>query len=151
MFKSTPITTPFPKPRIFCLSEYAYRRPFRRSKGPYNIEPIYLHTPEQIEAFLLLFKIALQMVVLIERTAGKNIDEGDRGLDGLMSNRKNVRNPCSEYMLKEFEDIVKGEIPLPDGKTYRFVSELTELQRDILSILDVPLHHYDYQYLFDSG
>jgi hypothetical protein len=24
-------------------------------------------------------------------------------------------------------------------------------RRDILSILGVPLYHYDYQYLFDSG
>jgi transposase len=132
-------------------NQYKCEHTFRRAKGPYNIEPIYLHTPERIEAFLLLFKIALQMVVLIERTARKNIGERDRGLDGFMPNRKDVRNPRSEYMLKEFEDIVKGEIPLPDGKTYGFVSELTELQRDILFILGVPLHHYDYQYLFDPG
>ena len=38
----------------------------RRAKSGYNIEPIYLHTPERIEAFLFLFKIALQVIVLIE-------------------------------------------------------------------------------------
>jgi hypothetical protein len=54
-------------------------------------------------------------------------------------------------MLKEFEDIVKGQMPLPDGKTYGFVSELNTLQRDILSVLEVPLYYYDYQYLFDSS
>ena len=54
-------------------------------------------------------------------------------------------------MLKEFEDIVKGELPLPDGKTYGFVSELNALQQDILPVLEVPLHCYDYQYLFDSS
>jgi hypothetical protein len=54
-------------------------------------------------------------------------------------------------MLKEFEDIVKGELPLPDGNTYGFVSELNTLQRDILSVLEVPLNYYEYQYLFDSS
>ncbi len=54
-------------------------------------------------------------------------------------------------MLKEFEDIVKGEMPLPDGNTYGFVSELNALQRDILSVLKVPLYYYDYRYLFDSS
>jgi transposase len=131
--------------------QYKSEHTFRRAKGPLNIEPVYLHTPERIEAFLLLFKIALQMVVLIERTARKNIRERDYGLDNFMPNRVDVRNPRSEYMLKEFEDIVKGELPLPDGNTYGFVSELNNLQRDILTVLEVPLNYYDYQYLFDSS
>ena len=131
--------------------QYKSEHTFRRAKGPYSIEPVYLHTPERIEAFLLLFKIALQMVVLIERTARKNICERDYGLDNFMPNRVDVRNPRSEYMLKEFEDIVKGEMPLPDGNTYGFVSELNMLQRDILSVLEVPLNYYDYQFLFDSS
>ena len=131
--------------------QYKSEHTFRRAKGPYSIEPVYLHTPERIEAFLLLFKIALQMVVLIERTARKNICERDYGLDNFMPNRVDVRNPRSEYMLKEFEDIVKGELPLPDGNTYGFVSELNTLQRDILSVLEVPLNYYEYQYLFDSS
>ncbi len=96
---------------------YKSEHTFRRAKGPYSIEPVYLHTPERIEAFLLLFKIALQMVVLIERTTRKNIRERDYGIDNFMPNRVDVRNPRSEYMLKEFEDIVKGELPLPDGNT----------------------------------
>ena len=131
--------------------QYKCEHSFRRAKGPYSIEPIYLHTPERIEAFLLLFKIALQMVVLIERTARGNIRQRDRGLDGFMPNRKDVRNPRSEYLLKQFEDIVKGQMPLPDGNTYGFVSELTPLQQDILSILEVPAECYDYQYLFDTS
>ena len=131
--------------------QYKSEHTFRRAKGPLSIEPVYLHTPERIEAFLLLFKIALQMVVLIERTARKNICERDYGLDNFMPNKVDVRNPRSEYMLKEFEDIVKGELPLPDGNTYGFVSELNTLQRDILSVLEVPLNYYDYQYLFDSS
>ena len=117
----------------------------------YSLEPVYLHTPERIEAFLLLFKIALQIVVLIERTARKNIRQRDRGLDGFMPDRKDVRNPRSEYLLIEFEDIVKGQMPLPDGNTYGFVSELNLLQHDILSILSVPSYYYYYQYLFDTS
>ena len=131
--------------------QYKSEHTFRRAKGPYSIEPVYLHTPERIEAFLLLFKIALQMVVLIARTARKNICNRHYGLYNFMPNRVDVRNPRSEYMLKEFEDIVKGEMPLPDGNTYGFVSELNKLQRDILSVLEVPLNYYDYQFLFDSS
>lgn len=132
-------------------NQYKCEHTFRRAKGPYSIEPIYLHTPERIEAFLFLFKTALQMLILFERTARNNIDNRDRGLDGFMPNRKDVRNPRSEFILKEFEDIVQGKMQLPDGNSYGFVSELNELQKDILTILDVPLHYYDYQHLIDSS
>jgi transposase len=131
--------------------QYKCEHIFRRSKGPYSIEPIYLHSPNRIEAFLFLFKIALQIIVLIERSARTNIEKRDRGLDAFMPNKHDVRNPRTEYLLKAFEDIVKGNMPLPDGEVYGFVSELNGLQLDILSILDVPSHYYDYEFLFDTG
>ena len=91
------------------------------------------------------------MLVLFERTARENIDDRDRCLDKFKPSRKDVRNPSSNFMLKEFEDIVQGQMKLPDGNNYGFVSALNELQKDILSVLNVPLHYYDYQYLIDSG
>jgi transposase len=62
----------------------------RRAKSSLNIEPIYLQTPERIESMLFLFKTALQMVVLIERTARSNIEHRDKGLDNFMPNKKDV-------------------------------------------------------------
>jgi len=81
----------------------------------------------------------------------EKIANRDRGLDGFMPNRKDVRNPRSEFMLKVFEDIVQGVIQLPDGKNDGFVSDLNDHQKDILSILNVPLYYYDYQHLTDSS
>jgi transposase len=123
----------------------------RRAKSGYNIEPIYLHTPERIEAFLFLFKIALQVIVLIEKTARENISLRNKGLDKFMPNRKDVRNPKTENLLASFQYVVSGETVLPDGNRYGFVSELTDLQEDILSILEVPLKCFSYDCLFDTG
>lgn len=131
--------------------QYKSEHTYRRSKGPYNLEPIYLHTPERIEALLLLFKIALQIIVLIERTARETIQKRDKGLNDFMPNRKDVRNPKTEYLLCEFEYIVQGQMRLPDGNTYGFVSELNPLQQDILEILQVQPYCYSYEYLFDSS
>ena len=131
-------------------NQYKSEHTNRRAKSGYNLEPIYLQTPERIEALLFLFKTALQIIVLIERAARKNIRERDKGLDNLMPNRNDVRNPRTEYLLAEFQDIVKGKILLPDGKTYGFVSKLNELQKDILSILEVPNEAYTYEYLFNT-
>jgi transposase len=123
----------------------------RRAKSGYKLEPVYLHTPERIEAYLLLFKIALQLVVLIERTARNNVRVRDKGLDEFMPNRRDVRNPRAEYMLKAFEYVVCGQMVLPDGKTCGFVSELTPLQKDILEIMEVPIDFFSYEYLFDTS
>jgi len=123
----------------------------RRAKSSLNIEPIYLQTPERIEAMLFLFKIALQLVVLIERTARANIKKVDKGLDNFMPNKKDVRNPSTEYMLAEFEFVVRGKVPLPGGEVAGFVSELNPLQKNILDILEIPVECYTYEYLFDTG
>ena len=122
----------------------------RRAKSSLNIEPIYLQTPERIEAMLFLFKIALQVVVLIERSARANIKNRDKGLDNFMPNRKDVRNPSTEYMLSEFQYIVSGKVPIPGGQIAGFISELNPLQKDILHILDVPIEYYSYEYLFNT-
>jgi transposase len=123
----------------------------RRAKSGFKLEPVYIHTPKRIEAYLLLFKIALQLIILIERTARKNVQARDKGLDHFMPNRKDVRNPRAEYMLKAFEYVVRGLMALPDGRSCGFVSELTPLQRDILKILEVPVRFFSYDYLFDTG
>ncbi len=132
-------------------NQYKVEHMIRRAKSGYTLEPVYLHTPERIEAFLFLFKIALQMVVLIERTARSNITQRNKGLDHFMPNRMDVRNPRAEYLLKEFQYIVSGHLRLPDGSDYGFVSDLNELQKDILSILDVPEEYYMYEYLFNTS
>jgi len=122
----------------------------RRAKSELKLEPIYLHTPERIQAILFLFKIALQMTVLIERTARKNIEKRDKGLDGFMPNRKDVRNPTAGYLLKEFEYIVSGTVNLPTGDRHYFVSKLSPLQKDILSILGIPEYCYSYEFIFGT-
>lgn len=119
----------------------------RLSKSGYNIEPIYLHTPERIEAFLLLFKTALQLLILIERTCRKNIAERDKGLDDFMPNRQDVRNPTCKNILMAFQYVVCGVVFFSNGQNYGFVSELTDLQKDILSLLDVPYNYFTYEYV----
>lgn len=132
-------------------NQYKSEHTNRRAKSSYNIEPIYLHTPERIEAFLFLFKIALQVIVLIERNARKNIKTRDKGLDNFMPNRKDVRNPKTENLLTEFQYVVSGKVPMPDGSKYGFVSDLTEIQKDILQVLEVPFECFSYDYIFNTG
>jgi hypothetical protein len=67
-----------------------------------------------------------------------------------MPNRKNVKNPTTENLLAEFKDVVKGIIELPSGEKFGFVSKLTNIQKDILNVLGIPEHYFDYDFLFNS-
>ncbi|MGA1869839.1 MAG: hypothetical protein ACMUJM_14990 [bacterium] len=120
----------------------------RRTKGEHKLEPLYLHKPERIEAYLFLFKIILQLLVLIERTASRNIAIRERGLDNFKRNRKDVRNPRTEYLFNEFQYIVMGKILLNNKEFHYFISELNELQKDILEILNVLLYYFTYGFLY---
>jgi transposase len=130
--------------------QYKNEHTNRRAKSSLNLEPIYLQTPKRIEAMLFLFKIALQLAVLIERGARQAIKARDKGLDNFMPNRKKVTNPTTENLLAEFKDIVKGIIELPSGQTYGFVSKLTDIQKDILAVLGIPQHYFNYAFLYNS-
>jgi len=131
--------------------QYKSEHTNRRAKSAYALEPICLQTPTRIEAFLFLFKIVLQLLVLIERTARTNIAERDRGLKNFLPNRNDVRNPTAEAILKEFQYLTVGTVTLPDGSSWNFVSELTTLQQDLLELLDVPVDRFTVNALFHPG
>jgi transposase len=131
--------------------QYKSEHTNRRAKSHYSLEPICLQKPKRIEAFLFLFKIVLQVLVLIERTVRQNIVSRERGLEQFLPNRKDVRNPTAEAILKQFQHVVVGTITLPDGTSWTFVSELTALQQDLLKLLEVPLTAFTVTALFNSG
>ena len=132
-------------------AQYKSEHTNRRAKSHYALEPICLQTPTRIEAFLFLFKIVLQLLVLMERTVKKNIVTRDRGLEQLLPNRQDVRNPTAEVILKEFQYLAVGTVTLPDRTSWNFVSELTALQRELLELLEVPLDRFTVKALFHSG
>jgi len=62
-----------------------------------------------------------------------------------------ARHRRAGTLLSEFQYVVTGRVPLPDGQTYGFVSQLSHVQKEILSILEVPTECYSYPYLYDSS
>ena len=67
----------------------------------------------------------------LERAARRNIQARDKGLDDFMPNKKDYHTPKAGNMLQKFEHVVYGNMRLPDGNDYGFVSELTDVQSDI--------------------
>ncbi len=67
-----------------------------------------------------------------------------------MPNRKDVRNPTTENMFEAFQYIVSGEVIQIEGKKFGFVSELSSLQKEIISLLEIPVEAFSYNSLFNS-
>jgi hypothetical protein len=74
-----------------------------------------------------------------------------RGLDQLMPNRKDVRNPKAESLLAAFKYIVHGRILLNDGSVHGFISQLTSSQKNILAIVEVSTDYFSHGFLFDTS
>ena len=53
-------------------------------------------------SYATLFEEALELPVLMERTARQNIAARDRGLDQFLLNRNDVRNPNSSLFADDF-------------------------------------------------
>ena len=131
--------------------QYKSEHTNRRAKSHYALEPICLQTPTRIEAMLFLFKIVLQLLVLMERTVRQKIAARERGLDRFLPNRNDVRNPTAEAILNAFQYLSIGTVTVPDGPSWNFVSELSALQRELLELLDVPFDCFSVKGLFHSG
>jgi hypothetical protein len=98
----------------------------------------------------MLFKIALQVMVLIERTARQT---SNTAIAALMTSCPIERmsaiinpNTCLSP-----SSISSRTVPIADDAIYGFVSKLNALQLEILGILEVSALCYSYQYLIDSS
>jgi hypothetical protein len=81
-----------------------------------------------------------------QSSAREQIKTRNKGLDNFMPSRKNVKNPTTENLLAEFKDVIE----LPSGEKFGFVSKLKNIQKDILEVLGIHEHYFNYGFLFNS-
>ena len=112
-------------------------------KGTQLVAPMWLRDPARIEGLLTCHFIAMLIASLIERTirhamAGAGLDElslypEDRGCPA----------PTTARILEIFSGVARHELTDTDGIVLRtFHPELTDLQRQVLDLLDIPTSVY---------
>lgn len=126
--------------------EWLVERGFHRfKKGHIPVLPLFLRIPERIKGLMLLMTIALQVLTLMEFVSRKELSQKGETISGLVPGNPKMKtsHPTSERLLSQFNNI-NLLIDQSDQKTCGTVVEnLTALQKQILSILQLPEDIYN--------
>jgi hypothetical protein len=128
------------------LAAYRYQPNLERRhhllKGPQEVAPVYLQTPQRIEALLLCHFLAMLAEALIEREIRASMKAA--GLPGIPLYPELRDGPCpsAPRILEIFRDVQRHEL-LSEGEVVQsFEPQLTPLQRQVLELLNVPASVY---------
>jgi transposase len=113
-------------------------------KGTQLVAPMWLRDPARIEGLLTCHFIAMLLSSLIERTIRHAMT--DAGLDelSLYPEDRGCTAPTTARILEIFTGVARHELTDTDGTALRtFHPELTDLQRQVLDLLDIPTSVYN--------
>ena len=118
---------------------------FSRLKGrPLGIHPLYVRREDHACGMVRLLSIALRVLTLFEHVLRKNLDSSGESLSGLYAGnpKRQTSMPTTERLLKVFEYINLSIVELPE-QTIHHVTQLSELQQHILSLLNLSPSLYE--------
>jgi transposase len=115
---------------------------FKQTKSVHEIAPVLLKNEGRVEALFFLYFVALLITALIERDLRRGmVREGIEALPLYPEERK-TRRPTAEQVLRAFSLVQRSSLWQDQRELQRFEPELTDLQRQILELLRVPLSVY---------
>ncbi|MCP4899055.1 MAG: IS1634 family transposase [bacterium] len=115
---------------------------FEQTKTVFEIAPVLLKNEGRIEALFFVYFLALLVQALIERELRRAMQR--EGIDELplYPEERMTRRPTAEQILRLFSLTQRHSLQ-HDGVTFHiFDPELTDLQRQILALLKVPVSAY---------
>ena len=130
---------------------WAYRGQYRiendwsRLKGrPLGLTPVYLQDEGRMQGLVYLLSVALRMLTLVEYQVRERLRQEGTTLQGVYAgqpNRKTVR-PSAELLLGVMKTISVSVI-LVNGQIHALLSPLTDVQKRLLYLWDLPPDLYD--------
>lgn len=106
-----------------------------------EIAPVYLKKPERVVAFLHIHVMALMVAALIERTL--RLAMRQQGIDSLpiYPEDRPCKSPTMFDIVRLFRNVERYEVAVADD-IHIFPAQLTDLQKQVLALLDIPLAAY---------
>jgi transposase len=111
-------------------------------KSVLEVAPMYLKTPERIEALLFLYYLALVIYALIERDMRQAMKEAGIKSLPIYPEQRECQRPSAERILEAFRNYSKHELRQDDNLEETFFDTLGEMQAEVLNLLGIPLQYY---------
>jgi transposase len=112
-------------------------------KGTQLVAPMWLRDPARIEGLLTCHFIAMLLSSLIERTIRHAMTDAGLTELSLYPEDRGCAAPTTARILEIFTGVARHELTDGDGTVLRtFQPDLTELQRQVLDLLDIPTSLY---------
>jgi transposase len=115
---------------------------FEQIKTVHEIAPVFVKNEARIEALFTIYFLALLVQALIERELRQAMQRQSIEELPIYPEQRQCRRPTTEQILRLFS-LAERHTLLSAGHTVQvFNPDLTDLQRQVLSLLAVPLHAY---------
>jgi transposase len=108
---------------------------FHHLKGPLAVTPMFLENPKRIAGLLIILTWALTVLSLMERQVRKNLK--GQPMYGLYPENRPSPAPTGPRLLEAFATLCIVMIHDTSG-THRRLAQLSNIQREILKLLDLP-------------
>jgi transposase len=125
--------------------QYCIENDWSRMKGrPLGLTPMYLQDEQRMQGLVYLLSLALRLLTLLEWVVRERLRQEGAKLQGVypgQPGRKTAR-PSAELLLRAMKTISVSVIEV-NGKVQALLSPLTEVQRRLLELWDMPPDLYD--------
>lgn len=112
-------------------------------KGTQLVAPMFLHDPARIEGLLCCHFIAMLLQALIERTVRDAMAQQGLAELSLYPEDRGCAAPTTARILSIFTGLARHHLRDHDGNIIQtFQPELTDLQRQVLDLLQIPTSAY---------
>jgi transposase len=119
----------------------AYRRQptiekrFSQLKTDFGVAPIYLKNPARIQGLLAVYFLVLVVQTLLERELRQALAATDEPTLPLYPEERSCSRPSTRRVLDVMEPIQRHILELPNKERQDFVTQLTPLQKRIVTLL----------------
>jgi transposase len=106
-----------------------------------EIAPVYLKTDERVVAFLHVHVMALMVAALIERKLRLAMRKKKIKSLPIYPENRSCTSPTIFNLVRLFSNVERYEVTVGDD-TMIFPAELTDIQKDVLELLEIPVAAY---------
>src|SRR3954447_25382020 len=137
--------------RVLAQVVWAYRGQYRieddwsRLKGrSLGLTPLYLQDEGRIQGLVYLLSLALRVLTVVEWEVRERLRQEGSSLQGVYAGQPGRRTarPSAELLLGAMKTISVSVVEV-NGQTYALLSPLTEVQRRLLELWDMPPDLYE--------